>query len=140
MGRQYATSRQAAAAQAFAGFAPFGTQAVNGRGDNQHHQRNLEIQISQRQANEAENGKAGAVQVEVGIVAQQYRHQTHAAQGGQKGKRQRNTGKVGGYAGEGHQRGANPGGQATLNGRQRQQQADQAAAQRRGALTSKLIQ
>src|SRR5579862_278305 len=64
------------------GLAPFALQAIEGRRQDQHHERDLEIEIGERQAPEAQQVEAGAVDVEVEELDEERRYQAHAAEGG----------------------------------------------------------
>ena len=62
--RHVAPVLEGRAAEAVTGFAPLALQAVERGRDDQHHQRNLEVQVSQRQPGKAQNTEARRVQIE----------------------------------------------------------------------------
>ena len=97
--RQYWNLRSA---QVLAGLPPLPPHAVQGGGDDEHHQGKLEIEVGEAQAPEAVEVESRVVEADPEELLQKHRHHAHPAQGGDEGEGQRDPGEVGSHAGEGH--------------------------------------
>jgi hypothetical protein len=81
--------------------APFPLQTVERRHEDQHHQRDLEVEVGDRQAPETQDGEAKRAQIEPEQVHQQRRHQTRRTERRQESEGERDAGKIRGDAAEG---------------------------------------
>ena len=95
--------------------APFLLDAVDGRNDDHHHQRNLEIGIGERQAPEGQDVEAARIDIDAEHGVEQHGHQAEPAERGKEGEGQRHAGKIRGDAGKGQCRRAYPVGQAAAH-------------------------
>ena len=125
--RHHAPVLHTGGAQDHRGLAPFLAQAFQRRGDDQHHQRDLEIEVGQHQADEAEQVEAGGVDVHPEPVARQHGDKTDAAQRRDEGEGERHAGKVRRDTRERQHTAAQPAGQVPQRDRRGDQKARETA-------------
>ncbi|MPM10105.1 hypothetical protein SDC9_56429 [bioreactor metagenome] len=119
-------------AEAGGGLAPLALEPVKRRGDDQDHQRDLEEQIGDGQAPEAEDVEAVDPQVDAQMRLQRQRHQAKRPERGEEGEGERHAGEIRGDAREGQQRRADRPRQPAEHHRRRHQEADKTAKRCRG--------
>ncbi len=127
MWRQYWIAR---AAEVRRGLAPLRAQAVDRRGDDQDHQRYLEVEIDDGDAGEREEREPVLVQVEAEVVVEKVRDDAEVAERGDEGEGERYAREVGGNARERRQRMSDEPRSAGANGRVGHEDAEQAADRR----------
>ena len=96
--RQYC---QALAPSISAASRPFAPQSVDRRRDDQHHQRDLEIEIGDGEAPEGQDVEAVGVEIDAD-VSEQHRHEAEPPERRHEGEGERHAGEIGGDAAEGH--------------------------------------
>ncbi|MCY1236498.1 hypothetical protein D9M72_491550 [compost metagenome] len=89
-----------AGAKAFRRLPPFAPQPLQRWRDNQHHQRDLEIEIGKCQPEKRDDVEAGPVKIDAEPMAQQHGHETEAAECCDEGEGEWHTGKIRGDARE----------------------------------------
>ncbi len=103
-------------------------QAVERWRQDQHHQRYLEEQIGQRQAEEGEQVETCRIKIETEPLPEQDRDKAGPSESRQKGESKRYAREVRRHAGKGQYRRTQPGWQVAENDRPGQKEADNRAA------------
>ncbi len=121
----------AGGAQVFGRLAPLAAQPFQRRGNDEHHQRELEIEIGHAQPPKTVEVETMIIQIEPEDVLEQDCHQPQAAQRGDEGEGQRHAGEVGRHAAEGRHAIGHPARQAHQRRRIGQEETEQPANDRR---------
>ena len=118
------------APEVLGGLPPFLLHAVEGGGDDQDHQGELEVEVGEAQAPEAVEVEARVVEADPEDRLQEDRHQPDPSQGGDEREGQRHAGEVGGHPGERDQEAPHAPGQPAEGDRVGEEEAEERAAQR----------
>ncbi len=109
--------------------APFALQPVERRRQDQHHQRDLEIEIGEGEPGEAQHVEAGRIEVEAEIGVEERGHEAGAPERREEGEGERQAREIRGDAAKGHQRRAQPARQAAEHDGRGEKEAEDRAAE-----------